>query len=162
MADLEPPNFVAMAENLNHLSHHVSRMQNIPAVDAGVHIAQAIMALSRRMEDRFDEINRRFDETNRRFDETNRRLDSMEFNSMARLANFYATHSTTPLSPLRDAQNQDIANFPFNEAAIDALNGNGLNVLLNAYGLPVTGNLALRKQRFKAFIGIVALVMPRG
>lgn len=52
-------------------------MQNIPAVDAGVHIAQAIMALSRRMEDRFDEINRRFDETNRRFDETNRRLDSM-------------------------------------------------------------------------------------
>ena len=51
---------------------------------------------------------------------------------MSRLTNSYATHSSTPLCPLRNRQNEDVVNFPYNGAAIDALNGQlqGLPALL--------------------------------
>jgi len=50
---------------------------------------------------------------------------------MARLHNSNATHPSTPLVPLRNAQNEDV-NFPYDEAAIDTLNGQlqGLPALL--------------------------------
>jgi hypothetical protein len=82
MADQQPaPDFDAIAASMNIISNeHASvalelgRMQNLPALDAGARILDAITELSRRMDERFEELSRRMDE---RFDETASRLDSM-------------------------------------------------------------------------------------
>jgi len=42
---------------------------------------------------------------------------------MARQANAHATHPTTPLVPLRNSRNQDVAAFPRNLAALNAIGG---------------------------------------
>lgn len=84
MAAQHPPDFNAVAASMNVISNeHASaavelgRMQNLPAFDGGAGILDAITALSRRIDERFDEINLEFNRINRRFDEMTSRLDSM-------------------------------------------------------------------------------------
>jgi len=144
MADQELPDFntmaashTTMAAHLDYISHeHASmaaqlgRMANVPAFDAGAQILDAIAKLSRRVDEHFDGTNRRFDEITQRLDSMYRKhslcidiTSFREFNSMARIINAHAIHPSIPLSPLRNAQNEEVANFPVNGAAIDALNG---------------------------------------
>ncbi|RPA91465.1 hypothetical protein L873DRAFT_1629476, partial [Choiromyces venosus 120613-1] len=48
------------------LATHVGRIQNLPTLDVGGQILNAIGALSHYLDNRFDEVNHRFEEVNRR------------------------------------------------------------------------------------------------
>ncbi|KAI5839544.1 hypothetical protein DFP73DRAFT_208468 [Morchella snyderi] len=148
MAAQEQPDFLAMAADMNtvaadmnnvarahaSIAINLERMQNVPAFNQGAAILEAIR---------------------QGFEEVNNRLDSIEYNSIARHTNGHANHSTTPLTPLRDSRNRDVANFPADLAALINMNAGELNQLLQAYGLPVVGNIGSRRNQFKKFIGVV-------
>ncbi|KAI5850368.1 hypothetical protein DFP73DRAFT_539119 [Morchella snyderi] len=140
MEDPQPqPDFVAMAADMNALAHasiatNLGSMVNVPAFNQGAAILQAINALSLRIDNRFD---------------------SIEYNSIARHTNGHVNHSTTPLTPLRDSRNQEVAGFPADLAALANLNAGELNQLLQAYSLPVVGNIGSRRNQLKKFIGVV-------
>ncbi|RPA90365.1 hypothetical protein L873DRAFT_1645582, partial [Choiromyces venosus 120613-1] len=48
------------------LTTHVGGMQDLPALDVGGQILNAIGALSQHLDNHFDEVNHRFEEVNRR------------------------------------------------------------------------------------------------
>ncbi|RPA90825.1 hypothetical protein L873DRAFT_1795244 [Choiromyces venosus 120613-1] len=59
------------------------------------------------------------------------------------------------LEPFYGLNGQLIVDFPRSTADIGRLNGDGINALLVALGLEVTGTVAVRKARFKRYIGLV-------
>ncbi|RPA90474.1 hypothetical protein L873DRAFT_1782718 [Choiromyces venosus 120613-1] len=87
-----------------------------------------------------------------RFEADSSRRDK---NNIARLINHNATRGTTSLEPFYGLNGQLVPDFPRTGADIGRLNSDAINALLVALGLEVTGTVAVRKERFKRYIGLV-------
>ncbi|KAH8147059.1 uncharacterized protein LAJ45_08858 [Morchella importuna] len=82
-----------------------------------------------------------------------RRLD--DYNAVARLANSsLAVTVESQLIPLRKSDNQEVEEFAVTQADIDRLNSADLNSLLESYGLPTVGQIAVRRWQLKKYFGI--------
>ncbi|KAI5839533.1 hypothetical protein DFP73DRAFT_613736 [Morchella snyderi] len=109
-------------------------MRNIPALDAGAQILAELRAIGRRL------------------DRIESRLDAADYNAVARFTNnTMAVRTDNQLIPLKTQRNED---FPMTLVDIDRANSAELNSLLESYGLPTVGTVAVRKTQLKNYLGI--------
>ncbi|KAI9699985.1 MAG: hypothetical protein M1836_002519 [Candelina mexicana] len=115
---------------------------------------------------RFEQVNTRFDtrfeQVDTRFEQFNTRFANLELssraearNQAARLFNSHVTSVETQLHALYNQQNEAIEGFPENLAALARLHDNAITALLNAYDLATDGTVAMKRRRFRYFIGAV-------
>lgn len=71
---LNRPDFRLLADNLRTMSDHVERCENLPAVDGGVHVLEAVQALTALVQDLRRETRRDFDRLHERVDGMQRRV----------------------------------------------------------------------------------------
>lgn len=83
-----------------------------------------------------------------------------DYNTIARLTNSsVAITVDSQLIPLRTRRNEDIEDFPMTQGDIDRLSSVDLNRLLDSYGLPTVGAVAVRRRQPKKYLGITATVI---
>ncbi|KAI5839546.1 hypothetical protein DFP73DRAFT_561273 [Morchella snyderi] len=155
MADPEQqPDFNTVADTMNDMSRshatlavQFDRMRNVPALDHG---AQILAQLANIVE--------RLGNIERRLDSFELRLDAGDYNAVARLANSsLAIMAESQLVPLRTRRNQEVDGFPMTQGDIDRLSSADLNRLLESYGLPTVGQIAVRRRQLKKYLGITVV-----
>lgn len=65
-----------------------------------------------------------------------------------------AVRTDNQLIPLKTQRNEDIQDFPMTLVDIDRANSAELNRLLQSYGLPTVGTVAVQKTQLKNYLGI--------
>lgn len=79
-----------------------------------------------------------------------------DYNAAARfINNTMAVRTDNQLIPLKTQRNENIPNFPSTLIDIDRANSAELNRLLESYGLPTAGTVAVRKTQSKHYLGIM-------
>ncbi|KAI9670439.1 MAG: hypothetical protein M1829_004762 [Trizodia sp. TS-e1964] len=81
-------------------------------------------------------------------------MKSVQHNAVARSINGSLQRLTSRLTPLHSSNDVEFENFPQNQIALDALDGNALEALLNSFGLLAGGTLGEKRSRVRAFIGL--------
>ncbi|KAI5836840.1 hypothetical protein DFP73DRAFT_601779 [Morchella snyderi] len=112
----------------------MGKMRNLPALDAGGQILAELRILTLRI--------------------------LSDYNAVARLMNNTMTIMTdNQLIPLKNKRNEDIPDFPMTLVDIDRANSGELNRLLESYGLPTVGTVAVRKAQLKRYLGITVVAV---
>ncbi|KAI9880290.1 MAG: hypothetical protein M1830_004409 [Pleopsidium flavum] len=122
-------------------------------------IAQEVVHASNLLPNFQGEIMEQFRILNARFDGLELYMSAESQNQVARVFNSHLTSPEIPFQPLHNRQNQVVDGFPLNLAALARLNDASTTRLLNAYGLGSDGTVAIKKRRFKYFIGVVMEVI---
>lgn len=81
-----------------------------------------------------------------------------DYNAVARSTNSsVAIMADSQLIPLRTRRNEEVQDFPMTQGDIDHLSSVDLNRLLDSYGLPTVGAVAVRKRQLKKYLGITVV-----
>merc|ERR1712230_14947 len=146
----QQPDFDQTAHHLTSFTEHFRRCANLPAIEQGNRIEQALQRFEAQLE-RFDS----------RMEVHFRRNETLHMNSQARLENSQLFRMPgEPLAPLRSLQNHlPIAEFPANAAAIDRLpNAQVVALLRHLEVPPPEGPVDRRRAALKrAFVKLVNL-----
>ncbi|KAK7964270.1 hypothetical protein PG996_008040 [Apiospora saccharicola] len=139
------------------------RIGNLPAAE-GMREVTASMdrfreqfrQLQQEINELFQSINGRLDSIDTKLDRIDTRLAASDANRIAALENNSVVSETEPLVRLRSVlSNQEIARFPANVAAINAMTiAKETNALLRELGHSIDGNLSEKKRRLKLAIGV--------
>ena len=81
-------------------------------------------------------------------------IDRQLVNNNARQTNSVAVHQNDVLAPLNNAAHVPYPNFPATLQALNNMNGPALSACLGFYGMAGGGNVEVRRDRLKKFIGI--------
>ena len=76
--DASQPNFIHISQALHTAAEEFIKCPNIPALQQGAEILQALNGLTRRLETMEQNMNRRFNNIERRLDNMDKRLDNMD------------------------------------------------------------------------------------
>lgn len=137
------PDFDAMARGLQAVATEVGNMANLPAVEDGNAILQAIRDMNFNLNNRFDELRTLIAASNH--------------NSLAFVANSHVRHAHTMLMPLHHhTTNLAIANFPATSGDISTLSVAVLDQILAALGAPTNSNRVDKKARLRTKIGLLS------
>ncbi|PHH92514.1 hypothetical protein CDD83_7011 [Cordyceps sp. RAO-2017] len=114
---LEQPDFPLAVRSLETLTEQVARCQNLPAIDGGLRLTQALEEMRNDMRDMRNEmrdmrnemrtVNRRLDDLDRKVDGLDRKVDGLDrrmmvagWNGVARIENSSAIRPDAGLAPL--------------------------------------------------------------
>ncbi|KAF9641732.1 hypothetical protein BFW01_g1715 [Lasiodiplodia theobromae] len=163
------PNWDKMVSHMDGIRTELSSLPNMPAINEGAMILQAIADMRNDMNHRLTDMRNEIvdmrngiadirNDMNRRFDRLEQKQATLEKNNQARLAN-----AATPkkqdedLAPLYSVHTHAlIQNFPRNLTAIDRLNAQQVNALLLDLDVTPAGTLAQKRLLFKRAIGVFA------
>ncbi|KFY47140.1 hypothetical protein V494_00161 [Pseudogymnoascus sp. VKM F-4513 (FW-928)] len=132
---------VVVAVALDHLvpPRYLVPLANIPSLDNGVAILEAIRDLGRK------------------FDVVTVRLKAVDSNNIARLSNCMLVDASSELAMLRNVDtNQPIEGFPQTPRDIAGLTGPVINSILRALGADDRGGIDARRKRLRVQIGMKA------
>ena len=76
--DVSQPNFIHISQALHTAADEFVNCPNIPALQQGAEILQALNGLTRRLETMEQNMNQRFNNIERRLDNMDKRLDNMD------------------------------------------------------------------------------------
>ncbi|KAM4060290.1 hypothetical protein HRG_002122 [Hirsutella rhossiliensis] len=100
---LQQPDFPLAVRSLETLTEQVARCQNLPAVDGGLRLAEALDAMRNDLRDMRNEIrtvNRKLDDLDRKVDGLDRKVTAERRNAVARAQNAVVVRSNMELEPL--------------------------------------------------------------
>ncbi|KAF4537870.1 uncharacterized protein LTHEOB_11354 [Lasiodiplodia theobromae] len=154
------PNWDNMLTHWDGLRTELSSLPNMPDLNEGAMILQAITDMRNDMNHRLTDMRNDIadirNDMNRRFDRLEQKQATLEKNNQARLAN-----AATPmkqdedLAPLYSVHTHElIENFPRNLTAINRLNVQQVNALLLDLDVTPAGTLAQKKLLFERTIGV--------
>ncbi|KAF4589396.1 hypothetical protein GQ602_003285 [Ophiocordyceps camponoti-floridani] len=160
----QQPDFSVAARNLESLTEQVTRCQNLPAVDDGRRLTQALEAIHNGMQDIRNEIrNGMRDMRNelraveRKVDDLDRKVTVSNKNFTARIQNSGVIHDKVDLVCLHSVVTGGlIRDWPRNLQELDALTGHQVDVMLTELGEEGRGRPDERKHQLEMAIGVVS------
>ncbi|RMY96266.1 hypothetical protein D0861_00185 [Hortaea werneckii] len=141
------PDFVRVAQHFQDLSTELQHCQNLPAI-----------AGSQRILDALDRLNERLDRIEQNVENITARMSASNHNSVARTQNSLLSGPDDDVTPLLNpSTNTAIPNFPATPRAIDQLQTQTANALLDALDQATNGSLAAKKVRIRIAIGLAGV-----
>ncbi|TKA82631.1 hypothetical protein B0A55_00756 [Friedmanniomyces simplex] len=154
-----PPDFELLAQSCITMAENFSRFRNLPAVDNGVAIMEAIQTLNNRMEQMQQQMQQMHQQTQQQLlgmeERLGMRISASNTNSLSRLQNSQLIAPDNALAPLyHHMTNTPIDDFPATPAGIANLSAASATALLTALGENVAGTLLAKRQRIRHAIGL--------
>ncbi|AEO63094.1 uncharacterized protein THITE_2107958 [Thermothielavioides terrestris NRRL 8126] len=145
------PNFAAIAATLEELAQQYRLFANLQAADLGVRLTQVPDALNNQI----TTLQQNVIALRVNMQRIEHMLKTRDFNATACIINSTVTRQDHPLLPLRDIRTgQEIPHFSATVSAIAGMQGDTLDPILEALGLPTTGTVAEKRRRLMSAIGV--------
>ncbi|KAI9792320.1 MAG: hypothetical protein M1816_002545 [Peltula sp. TS41687] len=175
VASSPQPDFNLVSQGLQLASSELAKCPNIPALQQGQSILDAIQRLSDTLNQARRETRESFREVGERLGRIDSRLDALETrvstldsrvstltsrvvaaerNAVARLHNRMLHSVDEELRPLYDTQNRPINQFPRTPRLLEAMRGAILNTVLEALGESTDGSIDQRRLTVRLLIGL--------
>ncbi|KAI9680398.1 MAG: hypothetical protein M1829_001284 [Trizodia sp. TS-e1964] len=152
---------VQIIEGFTTLNTELQSMQNLPAIQGAGAITTAleqlsaqITALSNQQTAMNTRITAELTALQTEVAGIKTEMGAVQHNAIARSFNGSLERLTSRLTPLHRSNGVEFENFPQNEIALDALDDNAIEVLLNSFGLVAGETLWEKRSRVRAFIGL--------
>ncbi|MCJ1304829.1 hypothetical protein MMC08_007642 [Hypocenomyce scalaris] len=149
------PNFPAMTQHLAAFIDEFQHCMNIPAVEGGVAIAEALGSINRAMVELRQEVRNGFQRIETRFTRLEAMIAAEQSNSVARVINSTATCGNGELQPLVGSNNVAIDGFPGTPDAIRNLPTAEARRILTLLGVNAQGTVAQIRRRLLLHAGVV-------
>ncbi|RMZ89926.1 hypothetical protein DV736_g2856, partial [Chaetothyriales sp. CBS 134916] len=131
------PDFERISEAHLTLYEEASKFPNLPAMDNGRALLNAIQDLTREVRQGFA------------------KMSNLDRNNAARVQNTYVVSSAETLSPFINPETGDeIDGFPATSAEIRQMSPQQLGALLRALGLDAAGARPAKERRLREYIGL--------
>lgn len=153
--NLPQPDFNAITQSVQVLATEMANMANLPAVQGGNAVLDAIQTLSNNMDNRLTAIDRHLNDLDTRIDNLSTRFDANSNNTFAFVMNTHVREETAALMPFHHAiTNEEIPDFPENIAAINRLSFVQLNSILADLGVTPAANRIEKTKQLRHKIGL--------
>ncbi|KAF4585672.1 hypothetical protein GQ602_004977 [Ophiocordyceps camponoti-floridani] len=159
----EQPDFGQVAHSFRHAADHLERCGNLPAVDGGARLMQAMETIMERLTTLEQTMNRRFDQVERRVDGLDCQLQAMDRkvtvsnrNAVVRAQNSTVVRGDMSLVPLYSVLTGEVVEgFPVNVSQLERLHARDVDQLLRHLGESVAGSAVEKKRNLKFACGLV-------
>lgn len=144
----QQPDFRVVADNLRTVSDHIERCGNLPAIEGGRHLLEAVQALTVQMQQFQLEVRREFENLRRRTKVT-------EYNNIYRMENSTAVRRDAEIVPLLSVDTGEVIDrFPQTVDGLLTATSVEVNRLLFELGVPTSGGLPERRRRLLLVTGV--------
>ncbi|KJZ70040.1 hypothetical protein HIM_10573 [Hirsutella minnesotensis 3608] len=152
---LEQPDFSQVAQSFRDAADHFERCGNLPAVDGGARLMQAMETVMERLTALEQTMRRGFVDMGQRMDAFDRRVTATDANAVVRIENSAARSRDARLVPLLSSTNgEPIVDCPATMAEALAFQTRDANRLLTELGLPTQGGLEEKRKRILFAMGV--------